>query len=1152
MVQSMKRLLVLAGLAVWGTPVLGSPAESRGIVVESVPPATPAERSGLQAGDVLLTWQRHDVSGQLAASGSFSSPFDLLSVAVEETPRGAVVVDGTRDGATRTWTLPPSTCDIEARPWLAEEALVQYRRGAAAMAAIPEQHSKAAEEWRAVAQQVSDPARAAWLLLRAAQSLAKERAWDAADRAFGDAVEKLEQQHQTRAAVHVLRLWSQSYRPRADWKRAEAYLQKALSLQQTSGEEDLSLAVSLRQAGTVIDLSGDHVRGKEHLQRALAIEERLAPFSIDTAITLDSLGRASSGDTHAVTALFERSIAILEEVSPSSLDLAEGLSFLGSHVFRAGDADRGERCVRRALEIRQTLAPNSLEVASSMYRLGTIQMRRGEHANAEELARYALAIATDRDPHSYVAAQAPWLLGEVLAERGDLAAADDAARRALAAFEAVAPGGSGVSSALASLGWIARKRGDLVAASSYLERAATLAEKSEPGGTKVANALTLLSSVVRENGDLDGAASLLRRALAIYDAQAPEAPGAVVTLYELGLVAQAKADLTGAREYHERALAIRRKLSPEGMDVVRSFNALASVALDGGQWAEAERYLNDSLGLIRKLAPGTVYEAQALHDIGRIQQHAGRENEAIASICGALDALDLQRGRVGGGHDTAAEFSARYADYDHDCIAILVEASRPADALQALERSRARTLLRMLAERDLTFAADLPADIAQARKQLDMQYDRAQAALERLSAVRDADQMQVLQTQLQELRSRQAEMAERIRKASPHFASLRYPEPRDLAGVQSALDPGTLLLAFSVGPEKTIAFAVDGAELTVKTIPLDRRALREQVEAFRRAILKPDAARLATLRRQSADLYRLLLAPFESRISASKRLVFSPDGPLHTLPFATLIGGTPAAYLAQRKPLHVIASATLFAEVKKARQLNRSGEARVAAFGNPRYPPVDEEHADRVANLELRGALRAGHSLPPLPATRDEVEAIARLFPTQTDLYVGDQARESTAKSIGRGVRFLHFACHGLLDERLPLNSALALSTPESLAEGEDNGLLQGWEIFESVRLDAELVTLSACSTALGKETGGEGLLGLTRAFQYAGARTVLASLWSVADKSTAKLMWHFYAGLKRGRAKDEALRDAQIALLKGPYSHPFHWAAFQLNGDWQ
>jgi len=194
-----------------------------------------------------------------------------------------------------------------------------------------------------------------------------------------------------------------------------------------------------------------------------------------------------------------------------------------------------------------------------------------------------------------------------------------------------------------------------------------------------------------------------------------------------------------------------------------------------------------------------------------------------------------------------------------------------------------------------------------------------------------------------------------------------------------------------------------------------------------------------------------------------------------------------------------------------------------------------------------------GWTLAPLPSTRKEVEAIASLYP-KSHVYLGREATEERAKSLGTDSGLIHFACHGLLDERFPLNSALALTLPEHPAEGQENGLLQAWEIFESMHLDADLVTLSACDTALGKEMGGEGLVGLTRAFQYAGARSVLASLWGVADYSTARFMERFYRYLLDGKPKDEALRAAQIDQIreKGGSSHPFFWAAFELNGDWR
>jgi CHAT domain-containing protein len=168
-------------------------------------------------------------------------------------------------------------------------------------------------------------------------------------------------------------------------------------------------------------------------------------------------------------------------------------------------------------------------------------------------------------------------------------------------------------------------------------------------------------------------------------------------------------------------------------------------------------------------------------------------------------------------------------------------------------------------------------------------------------------------------------------------------------------------------------------------------------------------------------------------------------------------------------------------------------------------------------------------------------------------LWLGAEATEERAKQVGPEARIIHFATHGFVDEDFPLESGLALATPQPGDEGRDNGLLQAWEVFESVRIDADLVTLSACRTALGKEVRGEGLVGLTWAFEYAGARSVLASLWEVDDASTAELMRQFYRALHDGAPTAKALRQAQIDLLRRPAtSAPFFWAAFQLVGDWR
>jgi CHAT domain-containing protein len=193
-----------------------------------------------------------------------------------------------------------------------------------------------------------------------------------------------------------------------------------------------------------------------------------------------------------------------------------------------------------------------------------------------------------------------------------------------------------------------------------------------------------------------------------------------------------------------------------------------------------------------------------------------------------------------------------------------------------------------------------------------------------------------------------------------------------------------------------------------------------------------------------------------------------------------------------------------------------------------------------------------------LPGSRQEVEGIARLFGDSGRAVLGASATEGAVRSLAPTASLVHFACHGLIDHRFPLESALALSREGDgrideltvdTEHGED-GYLQAWEVFEGLRLNADCVTLSACETGAGEVLGGEGVMGFTRAFFHAGARSVVVSLWSISDESTAVLMERFYRELVAGASRDVALQRSQRRLIESErWDHPFHWAAFQLHG---
>jgi CHAT domain-containing protein len=305
------------------------------------------------------------------------------------------------------------------------------------------------------------------------------------------------------------------------------------------------------------------------------------------------------------------------------------------------------------------------------------------------------------------------------------------------------------------------------------------------------------------------------------------------------------------------------------------------------------------------------------------------------------------------------------------------------------------------------------------------------------------------------------------------------------------------------------------------------------------------------LSERSRELYTLLVAPTERWIEGAERLLVAADGPLHSLPFSALEAADGSPLIA-RRPLHSTASAALYVEVRKRRlPPSPPDRLRISAFGDPAQGGPAGERPSGAAELK-RSALRLrGFPLGPLPASRAEVEAIQSLFP-RTRSFLGEAATEGRARSLDREVDIVHFAVHALVDASQPYRSSLVLAAPAARSGDDEDGLFEAREIIASLDLNASLVTLSACETAMGRQMGGEGLVGLTRAFQFAGTRSVLASLWAVGDRPTAELMRRFYGGLRQGMAKDEALRAAQLELLRDPATaHPSSWAGFVLMGDY-
>ena len=911
----------------------------------------------------------------------------------------------------------------------------------------------------------------------------------------------------------------------------------------TLSADDAQVREALR-AALEAEGTGDSLALLAEIDRSLGMlpEEDLAE-----ARELSALGAAARRKEDFVTAedLYRRALSIRTRLAPDSLDVAASYGDLGVLAAVRGNPEAAEEHFRKALELQQRLAPDSLLVAGTVINLGNLARERGRLDTAQEHYERAIVLIERLKLDDPDLARALSSLGHVEKERGELALAERHYRRALGIRQKLATESLDVAGSFQNLGFVAQGRGDLRAAAELFHSALALREKLAPGSPAVAESLANLGINQRLQGNLEKADDYLRRAIEIRERFTQESLALAKTRIERARVAAGLGRLDQAEDLYGRALASLERQYSGSLPLTDILEGQGAIARERGDLPKAEELFARALAVREKIAPESADTALSLNDLGLLYRQSGRLDRAADPLCRATRVLDRQRKRLGGILEDRSAFGGTTAELYRDCLAALVDLGRPEEAFEALERGRARSFLDLLAERELRWTADLPPDLARERKQADTDYDRTLESLGRLSVPRDEAEIERLSIHLRELRTRQEAIAAKIRQGSPRAAALQDPQPLGLAGAQAVLDPGTVLLAWSVGRERSFLFVVSPrGKLDVFPLEIGDEALRRRAGAFLNLLRRPDSDR-TVLARQGRELYDLLLRPAEARIAGARRLLVSPDGPLHALPFGALVRR--GRYLAEDKPLHTVLSATVYAEIRKSRHEGRSApQVSLAAFGDPNYPGRLPDHPD------VRAALDRGLALTPLPSTREEVRDIAALYP-QAQAFLGPEATEERAKSIGQDTRYVHFACHGLLDERFPLNSSLALTIPENLGEGQENGLLQAWEIFDGMRLDADLVTLSACDSGLGQEMGGEGLLGLTRAFQYAGARSVLASLWSVSDASAAELMKCFYGHLRQGKSKDEALRSAQAELLRDrDLAHPYYWAAFQLTGDWR
>lgn len=681
-------------------------------------------------------------------------------------------------------------------------------------------------------------------------------------------------------------------------------------------------------------------------------------------------------------------------------------------------------------------------------------------------------------------------------------------------------------------------------------------------------------------GELESARSSFNQALAL-GRQIQSKETQIFALGNLGLLLLQLKKPAEAAEHAREAVALKGSLEAETF----SHYVLGSALRDLGDAAPARTELESALALARRRGAQST-EAEINLSLARLEREGGDLPAALSRIQTAIELIESRRKGVIS-PELRTSFLASKQDYyelQMDTLMALHSARGTegfaADALRASERARARGLLEILNESgdDIRLGADptLLAKERRAREELNARdwYRRELLAGGSPDRKKLAEAEQRLEEALDSYQKVQVE----LREGTPRYAALTQPQPLDAAEIQrQVLDGDVLLLEYALGAKRSFLWVVGSDNLASFKLPqrgrIEAAARRyyelltvrnnrlpgEALPAWKKRIADADGKAETAGRELSA----LILQPVEGLLG-SRSLLIVADGALQYIPFAALPIPSTGTPLATRHVVVSLPSASALAVMRRELQGRARAPRTLALFADPVFQKDDvrlSHGLDKVNRLNLSqktlSRTREGidlSTLRRLTFSQKEADTIATLLPPgEVFKAIGFSASRATVENGGLdGYRMVHFATHGVLDSHHPELSGLVLSLYNEKGERQD-GFLRLNDIY-NLHLDADLVVLSACRTALGKEIRGEGLVGLTRGFMYAGASRVLASLWSVEDRATAELMGSFYRGMLRERLTPAAaLRKAQLEMAKNPkYKSPYYWAGFSLQGEWR
>lgn len=906
----------------------------------------------------------------------------------------------------------------------------------------------------------------------------------------------------------------------------------------------------LRELGRCQQRLGSIDEAEENYRESIALlRQAAAPRQLAESLNYHGVLLLERGDRPAARMAFVEALQLARQTGDAGSE-AETWNNLGVYHYYEGDMERVVGAFEQSLAVGR--AAGRLEGrANTLANLGEAYRSLGRYADALELSQQSLDLARrlgDAGQEMRVLNNRGVLLKGVGDLRGaveDYESALELARRSGdVRWEA---------SISRNLGAIYRLMGHRKRALEYLEKALDAAVSAQSANDEIWALLTI-GELLREDRD-DTAETVLQRARR-RSQELDDATGEAYSLYGLGRISLDADDGAASAEYLTQALALLEGTSDRPGQLAAHRELARALASTGDERA-AGRHFDQAVALARLLGDPH-QEAVARARRARFRLDAGDPVAAEDDVSLALATIEsLRRGVVE--PDLRAGLLSRSQEDFTLMIDILetLERQFPRQgylerAFAVAERARARSLIELLTESEADLIRDLPPDLGRRRSDLTGRLSAAQRSLTReLGKERfDPSIAESLRQDVQELNLEREGLEREIRLSDHRWDRLVYPEPVDLAGAQRLLGPSQAFVSFVLGEHGSFVFVITPTDLVVERIPSEGE-LRAEIEALRRHLERPGRRSIGRFRVVASDLYSKLLEPVEHLLEDHEHLLISPDGLLHYIPFEALVRPRelqdPDAYLLSTWAVSYLPSASALEVLKNRPVRERSSNVDLAAFADPQLPGSG---AEAEGGEILRGLGRqSSWNWRRLAGARHEVEAISGLFePHRRWVALGEAATEGRFRreEAVREARYVHLASHALIDSAEPALSALLLTA----GSPEEDGLLQAHEVFE-LELNADLVVLSGCETALGRAVRGEGLLGMTRAFLYAGADAVAVSLWPVEDRSTSELMVGFYRGLTRGEGAPQALRQAKLARLADPrYRHPYYWAPFVVVGS--